>query len=132
MNSSNSEVCIPVSIAELIDKITILEIKLQHVQEIKKLANIEYEHKILIDALSDLNIKTDNIKEIKSKLFDVNKKIWDFEDKIREKVKRNEYDVEFIEITKTVHLTNDVRASIKKQINAMFNSKIIEEKSHID
>ena len=122
-----SNLFIPASVGELIDKITILEIKKDHMTGVK-LKNVNRELELLRFILKDKNI--DIASELVSSLMSVNKRLWDIEDRIRLKEKRQEFDKEFIEIARSVYKENDIRSSIKKDINRKFNSEIIEEKSY--
>ena len=117
----------PVSLGELIDKITILEIKKDHMTGIK-LKNVNRELELLRFILKDKKIEIDN--ELFFKLKSVNKRLWDIEDKIRIKEQRKEFDKEFIEIARSVYKENDIRSSIKKDINNKSNSELTEEKSY--
>ena len=122
-----NEVLIPVSIGELVDKITILEIKRQHMED-TKLINVDKELKTLKQVLSKLKVKIDT--NIINKLRVVNNKLWNIEDQIRIKEKNNIYDQEFIELARLVYLENDQRFSIKQTINKIYKSKFVEEKSY--
>ncbi len=122
-----NEVLIPVSIGELVDKITILEIKRQHMED-TKLINVDKELKTLKQVLSKLKVKIDT--NIINKLRVVNNKLWNIEDQIRIKEKNNIFDEEFIELARLVYLENDQRFSIKQNINKMYKSRFIEEKSY--
>ena len=117
----------PISIGELIDKITILEIKQINMTGIK-LKNINKEIKLLKNILQDKNleINIDLIKNLKK----INKKLWEIEDKIRIKESKQEFDEEFIKLARSVYIENDKRASIKKEINQKYNSDLVEEKSY--
>ena len=117
----------PISIGELIDKITILEIKQIYMTGIK-LKNINKEMKLLKNILQDKNleINIDLIKNLKK----VNKKLWEIEDNIRIKESKQEFDEEFIKLARSVYIENDKRASIKKEINQKYNSDLVEEKSY--
>ena len=119
-------IVIPVSLGELIDKITILEIKKEHIQENKKLKNINKElgslKKILLDA--NLHIDSKLINQLKK----VNNILWKIEDEIRIKENDKEFDNEFIKLARSVYKENDKRALIKKEINYTYYSEIIEEK----
>ena len=119
-------IVIPVSLGELIDKITILEIKKEHIQENKKLKNINKElgslKKILLDA--NLNIDSKLINQLKK----VNNILWNIEDEIRIKENDKEFDNEFIKLARSVYKENDKRALIKEEINYTYNSELIEEK----
>ena len=117
----------PISIGELIDKITILEIKQINMTGIK-LKNINKEMKLLKNILQDKNleINIDLIKNLKK----INKKLWEIEDNIRIKESKQEFDEEFIKLARSVYIENDKRASIKKEINQKYNSDLVEEKSY--
>jgi len=122
-----SSILIPISIGELIDKITILEIKQLNMTGIK-LQNINKEAKLLKNILQDkeLEIDIDLINNLK----EVNKNLWEIEDNIRLKESKKEFDNEFIQLARSVYKENDKRASLKKQINKKYNSELIEEKSY--
>ena len=119
-------IVIPVSLGELIDKITILEIKKENIQENKKLRNINKElgslKKILLDA--NLHIDSKLINQLKK----VNNILWNIEDEIRIKENDKEFDNEFIQLARSVYKENDKRALIKEEINYTYNSELIEEK----
>ena len=123
----SSTILAPISIGELIDKITILEIKQLYMTGIK-LKNINKEMKLLKNILQDKNleINIDLIKNLKK----VNKKLWEIEDNIRIKESNQEFDEEFIKLARSVYIENDKRASIKKEINQTYNSDLVEEKSY--
>ena len=122
-----STILAPISIGELIDKITILEIKQIYMTGIK-LKNINKEMKLLKNILQDKNleINIDLIKNLKK----INKKLWEIEDNIRIKESNQEFDEEFIKLARSVYIENDKRASIKKEINQTYNSDLVEEKSY--
>ena len=118
---------VPISVGELIDKITILEIKKDKLKNIK-LKNILKELSFLRAVLEKNSIFIPD--EIFFQLKSINLKLWDIEDKIRIKEKNKEFDNEFIELARSVYLNNDRRSETKKELNIMFNSEIIEEKSY--
>ena len=118
---------IPVSIGELIDKITILEIKQIHMTGIKK-KNVDKELKLLKSLIQDKNLEIDT--NLINNLKEVNKNLWQIEDSIRIKEKNQEFDKEFIELARSVYKENDKRASIKKEINLQYHSELVEEKSY--
>ena len=124
-----SSIFAPISIGELIDKITILEIKQIYMTGIK-LRNINKEVKLLKEILQDKNleINVDLINNLKK----VNMNLWEIEDNIRIKERNQEFDKEFIQLARSVYKENDRRASIKKEINQKYNSELIEEKSYIN
>ncbi len=123
----SSTILAPISIGELIDKITILEIKQIYMTGIK-LKNINKELKLLKNILQDKNleINIDLIKNLKK----INKTLWEIEDNIRIKESKQEFDEEFIKLARSVYIENDKRASIKKEINQKYNSDLVEEKSY--
>ena len=118
---------VPISIGELIDKITILEIKKDKLKNLK-LKNILNELSLLRAVLEKNSIFVPD--EIFLKLKSINLTLWDIEDKIRIKEKNKEFDNEFIKLARSVYLNNDRRSETKKELNIMFNSEIIEEKSY--
>ena len=122
-----SSILAPVSLGELIDKITILEIKQIHMTGIK-LKNVDKELKLLKNKLQDTNLEIDI--DLINNLKEVNKKLWEIEDNIRIKESNQEFDKRFIELARSVYTENDKRASIKKEINQKYNSELVEEKSY--
>ena len=118
---------VPISVGELIDKITILEIKKNKLKNLK-LKNILKELSFLRAVLEKNSMLIPD--EIYFQLKSINLKLWDIEDKIRIKEKNKEFDNEFIELARSVYLNNDRRSETKKELNIMFNSEIIEEKSY--
>ena len=118
---------VPISVGELIDKVSILEIKKDKLKNLK-LKNILKELSFLRAVLEKNSIFIPD--EIFFQLKSINLKLWDIEDKIRIKEKNKEFDNEFIELARSVYLNNDRRSETKKELNIMFNSEIIEEKSY--
>ena len=118
---------VPISVGELIDKISILEIKKDKLKNLK-LKNILKELSFLRAVIEKNSIFIPD--EIFFQLKSINLKLWDIEDKIRIKEKNKEFDNEFIELARSVYLNNDRRSETKKELNIMFNSEIIEEKSY--
>ena len=118
---------VPISIGELIDKITILEIKKDKLKNLK-LKNILNELSFLRAVLEKNKILIPD--EIFLQLKSINLTLWDIEDKIRIKEKNKEFDNEFIKLARSVYLNNDRRSETKRELNIMFNSEIIEEKSY--
>ena len=117
----------PISIGELVDKITILEIKKNKLQN-SKLENVLKELSFLRKLIAKHQIEiTDNLF---TQLKEINLKLWNIEDQIRIKEKNKEFDNIFIELARSVYFTNDKRSEIKKRINRLFNSEITEEKSY--
>ena len=121
---------IPVSVGELIDKITILEIKSKKIKDIKKLSNIKLELNLLNEFFKKKKLNTKLIKRLKNYLYNVNLKLWNVEDKLRDHEYKNIFNQNFIKLARKVYFLNDKRSKIKKDINESVGSKIIEEKSY--
>jgi hypothetical protein len=119
---------VPVSVGELFDKITILEIKQKFLTDQNKLDNVKKELDLLLSISS--SIDQSSIKENISQLKDVNTSLWHIEESKRDKERQKVFDAEFIKLARSVYIQNDQRAEIKKQINILTNSTIIEEKSY--
>ena len=121
---------VPVSVGEVLDKITILQIKLAHISDAAKRANIQNELDALLPLVAGDAFTTDQIQGLMAELKSVNEALWDIEDDIREKEAAKSFDAEFIRLARAVYVTNDKRAEIKKQINLATGSALIEEKSY--
>lgn len=124
------EIKVPISPGELIDKLTILEIKSANMRDAAKLANVNIELKLLQETWRSSAFANANIDAEWTLLREINKKLWDIEDLIRDKEREKNFDQEFIELARAVYFTNDERATVKKQINTKLGSKIVEEKSY--
>jgi len=121
----------PISLGELFDKITILKIKSNLIVDTIKLKNIEQELQLLEELKDSLNIEDiDTLEELQYKLYGVNLELWHIENYKRECEKNQSFDDKFIESARQVYLKNDLRASLKKQINEFVGSIIVEEKSY--
>lgn len=120
----------PISVGELIDKITILKIKSNLIKDTAKLFNIEKELQSLEELKDELNLDLDMVDSLQSKLYSVNLELWHIENYKRECEKNQSFDDNFIESARQVYLKNDLRASLKKQINELVGSTIVEEKSY--
>lgn len=120
---------VPISIGEVIDKITILEIKKEKIQDQNKLSNINNEYDVLKNKISGLEI-TEEIDLLIKDLKEVNLSLWNVEDKLRILEKNNQFDDEFIDNARSVYKLNDERFSLKKKINLLTQSNLIEEKSY--
>jgi hypothetical protein len=125
-----AELLVPISPGELIDKITILEIKSQRMTDAAKLRNVRTELALLGDTWTTSPFAATDIGVEWSGLRDVNGKLWDIEDRIRDKERDGLFDAEFIELARAVYFTNDERAAIKKRINTRLGSALVEEKSY--
>ena len=121
---------IPVSVGELIDKLTILELKRQWTNNSERLKHILHEMSEL-EKLYEQNIeKKDEIIEHRANLYEINRYIWMIEDRIRKKENRKEFDDEFIQLARDVYITNDKRFEVKNKINNFLNSEIKEVKTY--
>ena len=125
-----AELLVPISPGELIDKITILEIKSQRMSDAVKLHNVRTELALLTDTWNASAYSATDISSEWAGLRDVNGKLWDIEDRIRDKERDGRFDAEFVELARAVYVTNDERASIKKRINTRLGSALVEEKSY--
>ena len=121
---------VPVSVGEVLDKITILQIKLAHISDANKRVNIQNELDALLPLVDGDGFTTDEMQGLTAELKSVNEVLWDIEDDIREKEAAKSFDAEFIKLARAVYVTNDQRAEIKKQINLATGSPLIEEKSY--
>ena len=127
-----AELLVPISPGELIDKITILEIKSQRMTDAAKLHNVRTELSLLSDTWKASPYSATDISAEWAALRDVNGKLWDIEDDIRDKERDGRFDAGFIELARAVYVTNDERAAIKKRINTKLGSALVEEKSYAD
>ena len=125
-----AELLVPISPGELIDKITILEIKSERMTDATKLHNVRTELALLSDTWRASAYSATNIDEEWQGLRGVNAELWDIEDLIRDKERAGEFDGEFIRLARAVYETNDERAAIKKRINVKLGSLLVEEKSY--
>ncbi len=118
---------IEVSNGEIIDKLSILEIKLDKIVEPAKISNIQKEYDILLPIAKDI---IDLNHKLVEELRFVNNSLWEIEDDIREKERKGDFSQSFIDLARSVYKKNDVRARIKKEINQLTNSALTEEKSY--
>lgn len=121
---------IEVSWGELIDKITILEIKEQRLTSPAGVANVRKELAALVQALAGLGAAPAALDGLKRELKALNEALWDIENRTRAKEAAKTFDQEFIELTRSVYLNNDKRAAVKRRINGLLNSALIEEKQY--
>ncbi len=126
------EILTPISPGELLDKLTILTIKLENIIDAAKRANVQVEHTLLSKVADDGIPKSDQITQLHGALLSVNKQLWDIEDDIRDCERAGDFGPEFIRLARAVYVTNDKRADLKKQINTALGSQIVEEKSYAD
>jgi len=121
---------IEVSIGEVVDKVTILEIKKEKFQNAEKLANVVKEYELLKKDIEAVGITTDSDEF--QRLKNVNLKLWHIEDDIRIEESKQNFGDTFIQLARSVYFENDDRAAIKKEINLKFKSDLIEEKEYVD
>ena len=119
----------PVSLGELVDKISILHIKNKNIKENEKLLLVKEELSLLQQTLHD-HINSDQIKPFLDSLIEINSKLWVIEDDIRDCERDKNFDQKFIDLARSVYFTNDKRSEIKLEINKKFGSKIVEVKSY--
>ena len=122
----NNIIQVPISVGELCDKYAILQIKGEKITDKHKLVNIEKELRYLESIVTELNITSNKIMSLKL----VNEKLWNIEDNIRIKEYNKEFDAEFIQLARSVYVTNDLRFEIKNNISKEYNSDIFEVKSY--
>jgi hypothetical protein len=115
---------------ELIDKITILEIKLEMIDDEVKRANIRHEYAILKDVLAREIAETEELARLTADLKAVNAELWRIEDDIRDQERAKTFGEAFVALARSVYRTNDRRAALKRRINELLSSRIIEEKSY--
>ncbi len=127
-----NEILIPISPGELLDKITILQIKAERIGDPVKVANVKTELEMLEKVWRD-NVDNDaTIDALTAELKSVNEKLWEIEDDIRDEERNKRFGERFIELARAVYVTNDERADAKKRLNLHLNSTIVEEKSYQD
>ncbi len=121
---------IEVSLGEVVDKITILEIKLERIEDPQKLEHIGREYELLQKSLeaAGITIDSDEVRRLKA----VNARLWETEDRIRIKERDGEFDEEFMELARSVYTENDKRFAIKSRMSRMAGSEILEEKEYVD
>ena len=127
-----NEILIPISPGELLDKITILQIKAERITDPVKVANVKTE----LDMLSkvwDGSVESDDvITALSAELKSINERLWEIEDDIRDEERKRQFGERFVELARAVYVTNDERANAKKKVNLHLNSSIVEEKSYQD
>jgi len=120
---------IEVSNGEIVDKLTIIEIKLERISDESKLVNLKKEYEVLNKAVSSIIEKNDPLY---GELYDINCKLWDIEDHIRDLERNKDFGDDFIKTARAVYFTNDKRSDVKRRINEQTGSNLIEEKSYED
>ena len=127
-----SEILVPVSFGELLDKIAILQIKSERMKDAAKIANVRNELSALERTWMEHPAAGKDIVELRAALKAVNERLWVIEDDIRVKEARREFDDEFVRLARAVYHENDERARIKREINVKLGSAYVEEKSYED
>lgn len=122
---------VPVSFGELVDKITILEIKSERIDDASKLVNVRVELELLATALARFCVLPPRAGELKAELRRINEALWEIEDQIRDCERNNDFGAKFIELARRVYMTNDRRSAVKRQLSELAGSAIVEEKSYI-
>jgi hypothetical protein len=124
------DILVPVSPGELLDKITILRIKVVRITDPSKVANVRLELDLLEKTWRDAGCAEFDVAHDERALQAVNERLWDIEDLIRDKEAKQTFDREFIDLARAVYVSNDERAAIKKRINLQLGSRLVEEKSY--
>jgi hypothetical protein len=125
-----NDILVPISPGELLDKITILRIKAARIRDAAKLANVRLELRLLEETWAQHGAGQSDVSADEHALQAVNEQLWDIEDRIRDREAAGAFDEEFIGLARQVYLRNDERAAIKKRINTLLGSRIVEEKSY--
>ncbi|MCF6300960.1 MAG: DUF6165 family protein [Proteobacteria bacterium] len=125
-----SQVNTPISIGELLDKITILEIKSIKISDEDKLKNIKHELGLLTEIWKKMAFNSPQMLQLKKDLTKVNLDLWVIEDDIRIMEKNQSFDQQFVTLARSVYYQNDIRAAVKKEINLLTGSELVEEKSY--
>ena len=124
---------VEVSNGELLDKLTILELKLSNISDLKKLTNIQKEHDELNPLAGQLfDSYGEELKNLYKQLAEINSELWSIEDDIRECERNKDFGSDFVSLARAVYFTNDKRSEIKKSINLLTGSGFVEEKSYKD
>ena len=124
------DILVPVSPGEMLDKITILRIKAARISDEAKVANVKHELSLLEQTWKESGAAAVDLGTEEANLTRVNEALWDIEDDIRDEERAHRFGQKFIELARAVYVTNDERAAIKKRINLLLGSSIVEEKSY--
>ena len=130
--NSLEPILVEIAPGELIDKITILQIKMERIQDADKLQNVRVELDVLERARDDSVSPSEALDRMSADLKAVNESLWDIEDNIRNCERDQDFGPKFIELARSVYRCNDRRAALKRDINELLGSKLIEEKSYAD
>ena len=124
------QVTVPISVGELLDKITILEIKKERIGDPAKLANVRNELEALARLSRGLGLAGPELEALVLELGQVNRRLWDVEDRLRELERAEDFGAEFVRLARSVYLENDHRARLKRRLNELTGSALVEEKSY--
>jgi len=125
-----SDILVPISPGELVDKLTILRIKSEHITDEAKLANVRHEFEALQKIADEKLPQSENLSKLWNQLYQINGDLWAIEDDVRACESRSDFGPAFIALARAVYVTNDERAVIKRRINLLLGSQMIEEKSY--
>ncbi|NQU61192.1 MAG: hypothetical protein HQ512_08690 [Rhodospirillales bacterium] len=125
-----ASISVEVSAGELIDKITILEIKLERIKDSSKLENVKREYETLTASRDGALETSGELNGLTAKLKAVNERLWEIEDDIRQCERDKDFGEKFVELARAVYVTNDDRSRLKREINELLGSALIEEKSY--
>ncbi|SEM59878.1 hypothetical protein SAMN04488003_10256 [Loktanella fryxellensis] len=125
-----NEIMVPTSPGELIDKLTILRLKAEQMTDRDKLANVQHEQAVLTRIAQAALPDSDDLQALWDALYEINADLWAVEDDIRACEARGDFGAGFVALARAVYVTNDERAAIKKRINQLLGSAIVEEKSY--
>lgn len=132
METTPGIIAVEVGVGELLDKITILRIKTNRMSDATQLEHVRHELKILEQTWSNSACEHESIADLVAKLQEVNIRLWDIEDEIRDCEAKKDFSQRFIDLARAVYITNDERSRLKKSINNVCGSAIVEEKSYTD
>ncbi len=125
-----SSVSVKISPGELIDKITILEIKLDRIEDAEKRGNVKHEYEILTAARDGAIEPTPELERLSAELKQANERLWEIEDDIRDCERTKDFGAAFVELARAVYVNNDKRSQLKREISELLGSSLIEEKSY--
>lgn len=126
------QILVPTAPGELIDKLTILRLKSERIDDAAKLANVRHEQEVLQDTADAQIAMSDELAALWEDLYQINAKLWVIEDDIRDCERAKDFGQTFIDLARAVYITNDKRADVKKRINLLLGSDLVEEKSYAD
>jgi hypothetical protein len=127
-----TQISAPVSVGELLDKMAILQIKSERIEDESKLANVRKELAVLEETWQASGLDREELGPMRAELKKINETLWEIEDFIRIKEAEGDFDEQFIELARSVYFTNDKRAAVKRRINEAVGSELVEEKSYAD